>query len=133
MNPDRLTLKANQAVQRSAALATEHGNPVINDAHLFVALLDQDEGIVVPILQKAGVNVVDLSANAERELNRLPSQEGGAVQPTFAREYTQALAKADDLAKGLGDAYVSTEHLLDRKSTRLNSSHTDISRMPSSA
>ncbi len=112
MNPERLTLKSNQAVQRSAALATERGNPVINDAHLFVALLDQDEGIVVPILQKASVNVADVRSNAERELDRLPSQEGGAVQPTFAREYTQALTKADDLARGLGDAYVSTEHLL---------------------
>ena len=112
MNPERLTLKANQAVQRSAALANERGNPVINDAHLFMALLDQDEGIVVPILQKAGVNVVDLRANAEREIDRLPKQEGGSSQPSLAREYSQALAKADDLAKGLGDAYVSTEHLL---------------------
>jgi ATP-dependent Clp protease ATP-binding subunit ClpB len=110
--PERLTLKANQAVQRAVSLATERGNPVVNDAHLFMALIDQDEGIVVPILQKAGVNVTDLRGGAERELERLPTQTGGSAQPALSREFTQALNKADDLAKGLGDAYVSTEHLL---------------------
>ena len=112
IQPERLTLKANQAVQRSVALAMERGNPVVNDAHLFVALIDQDEGIVGPILQKAGVNVGELRANADLELQRLPAQEGAASQPSLAREYSDALNKADALAKGLGDAYVSTEHLL---------------------
>ncbi len=111
IRPERLTLKANEAIQRSASIALERGNPVVNDAHLFVALLDQDEGIVVPILQKAGVNVTELRANAEHELQRLPTQSGGS-QPTFARELNEALDKADSLAKGLGDAYISTEHLL---------------------
>ena len=111
LGPDRLTLKAAEAVQQAGALATQQGNPVVNDAHLFVSLLDQDEGIVVPILQKTGLNVSELREAAGRELERLPSQTGGS-QPQAARELNAALDAADALAKSLGDAYVSTEHLL---------------------
>ena len=46
IRPDRLTLKASEALQQAIALATERGNPVVNDAHLFLVLLNQDEGIV---------------------------------------------------------------------------------------
>jgi ATP-dependent Clp protease ATP-binding subunit ClpB len=111
LGPDRLTLKAAEAVQQAGALATQQGNPVVNDAHLFVSLLDQDEGIVVPILQKTGLNVSELREAVGRELERLPSQTGGS-QPQAARELNAALDAADGLAKSLGDAYVSTEHLL---------------------
>ncbi|MEE9198001.1 MAG: Clp protease N-terminal domain-containing protein, partial [bacterium] len=111
LRPERLTLKATEAAQDAVALANQRGNPVVNDAHLFVALLNQDESIVVPVLQKAGVNVTELRQAAEHELSRLPSQTGGA-QPTTARELNEALTAADRLATSLGDAYVSTEHLL---------------------
>ncbi|MDH3290126.1 MAG: ATP-dependent chaperone ClpB [Gemmatimonadota bacterium] len=111
IRPDRLTVKAGEAVQSAVALATSRGNPVVNDAHLFLALLQQDEGIVVPVLQKTGVNVTELRTEAERELDRLPRQEGGAT-PTPSRELNAALDRADRVAKDLDDAYVSTEHLL---------------------
>ncbi|MDH3570361.1 MAG: type VI secretion system ATPase TssH, partial [Gemmatimonadota bacterium] len=111
IRPDRLTVKAGEAVQSAVALATSRGNPVVNDAHLFLALLQQDEGIVVPVLQKTGVNVTELHTEAERELDRLPRQEGGAT-PTPSRELNAALDRADRVAKDLDDAYVSTEHLL---------------------
>jgi ATP-dependent Clp protease ATP-binding subunit ClpB len=111
IRPDRLTVKAGEAVQSAVALASERGNPVVNDAHLFLALLEQDEGIVVPVLQKTGLNVTELRQETEHEIGRLPVQEGGAG-PTVARELNTALQDADKLAKQLGDAYVSTEHLL---------------------
>ncbi|MCH7776297.1 MAG: type VI secretion system ATPase TssH, partial [Gemmatimonadetes bacterium] len=113
LRSDRLTLKAAEVVQRAVAMATDRGNPVVNDAHLFAALLADDEGIVVPILQKAGVNVTELRAATEGELDRLPKQTGaGQGQPQAARELNDALASADQLATGLGDSFVSTEHLL---------------------
>ncbi len=111
IRPDRLTVKAGQVLQEAVGLATTDGNPVVNDAHLFLALLDQDEGIVVPLLQKSGLNVVELRAEIAREVERLPRQTGGG-QPTTARELSNALDRADRFAKDLGDAYVSTEHLL---------------------
>ena len=111
IQPDRLTIKAAEALQQAAALARAKGNPVINDAHLFLALLQQDEGIVMPLLQKAGLNVTQLQAETEREIERFPKQSGGA-DPTISRELSRVLDRADEESKSLGDAYVSTEHML---------------------
>src|SRR6184192_1606046 len=112
IRPERLTVKAAEALQQAATLARARGNPVINDAHLFLALLAQDDGIVVPLLQKAGLNVTQLQAETEREIERFPKQSGGGAEPTLARELTRVLDRADEDAKSLGDAYVSTEHML---------------------
>jgi ATP-dependent Clp protease ATP-binding subunit ClpB len=116
IRPDRLTVKASEALQAAAALARTRGNPVVNDAHLFHALLEQDEGIVVPLLQKSGLNVAQLKADTEREIARFPKQSGdgggGGGEPTHARELSKVLDRADAEAQSLGDAYVSTEHVL---------------------
>ncbi len=112
IRPDRLTLKATEALQEAIRLAQDRGNPVANDAHLFLALLNQEEGIVAPLLQKTGLNVRELTAETEREIDRLPRQSGDGAQPTLSRELNSALESADKLAKQLDDAYVSTEHIL---------------------
>ncbi len=112
IRPDRLTVKAAEALQEAARLARSRGNPVVNDAHLFRALLGQEEGIVVPLLQKVGLNVTHLTAEADREIERFPQQRGAAAEPHLARELSAVLDRADRDAKDLDDAYVSTEHLL---------------------
>jgi ATP-dependent Clp protease ATP-binding subunit ClpB len=112
INPDRLTVKAAEALQQASALARSRGNPVVNDAHLFYALLAQDDSIVVPLLQKAGLNITQLKTDTERELARFPQQSGAAAEPTLAREVSRVLDRAEAEAKALGDAYVSTEHIL---------------------
>jgi len=111
IRPERLTIKAQEAFRDAGAEAGRRGNPVVNDAHLFAALLAQDEGVVRPLLQKAGVNVPALQQAVGRELDRLPRQEGGA-EPTLARELHKVFDRAEAEAKSLGDSYVSTEHLL---------------------
>ena len=111
IRPERLTIKAQEAFRDAAAEASRRGNPVVNDAHLFAALLAQDEGVVRPLLQKAGLNVTELAQETSRELDRLPRQEGGA-EPTLARELHKIFDRAEAEAKTLGDAYLSTEHLL---------------------
>ncbi|HEX4562127.1 MAG TPA: ATP-dependent chaperone ClpB [Gemmatimonadales bacterium] len=112
IRPERLTVKAAEALQQAAAEARSRGNPVVNDAHLFRALLAQEEGVVAPLLQKAGVNVAQLTAETEREIGRFPKQSGDGAEPTIARELSQAFDRADKDSKDLGDAYISTEHLL---------------------
>jgi ATP-dependent Clp protease ATP-binding subunit ClpB len=112
IRPDRLTVKAAEAVQQAANTARSRGNPVVNDAHLFLALLEQDEGIVVPLLQKAGLNAAQLKAETEREIERFPKQSGGAAEPTMSRELSHVFDRADKDAQSLDDAYISTEHLL---------------------
>ncbi|MFN2317294.1 MAG: ATP-dependent chaperone ClpB [Gemmatimonadales bacterium] len=111
IRPERLTIKGQEAFRDAGELARSRGNPVVNDAHLFSVLLTQDEGIVQPLLQKAGLNVSQLRESVERELARFPTQSGGA-EPSFSRELHQVFDKAEAEAKTLGDAFVSTEHLL---------------------
>ena len=111
IRPDRLTIKAQEAFRDAGEDARRRGNPVINDAHLFAALLAQDDGVVQPLLQKAGLNVARLRDATERETARFPTQSGGA-EPTFSRELNRVFDRAEQEAKRLGDQYVSTEHLL---------------------
>ncbi|MDX2192720.1 MAG: ATP-dependent chaperone ClpB [Gemmatimonadales bacterium] len=111
IRPDRLTVKATEAFRDALDEAKRRGNPVVNDAHLFHALLAQDEGVVRPVLQKVGLNVTALQAATERELARFPRQEGGG-EPSWSREIGRVSQKAEQVGEALGDAYVSTEHLL---------------------
>jgi ATP-dependent Clp protease ATP-binding subunit ClpB len=96
---------------------------VVNDAHLLAALLAQDEGVVRPLLQKAGLNLTAVAEAVEREVARFPTQAGSGVEPSFSREVQRIFDKAEAEAKKLGDQYVSTEHLLlamaDEKGTTL--------------
>jgi ATP-dependent Clp protease ATP-binding subunit ClpB len=112
IRPERLTIKAQEALRDAGELARQRGNPVANDAHLFASLLAQDEGVVQPLLQKAGINVTAIRQEVEREIGRFPTQAGGAGEPSFSREVNRIFDRADAEAKRLGDAYVSTEHLL---------------------
>jgi ATP-dependent Clp protease ATP-binding subunit ClpB len=111
INPERLTVKASEALNEAISLARRGGNPLVYDGHLFFALLEQEEGIVIPLLHKLSVNVTDLRVRIERELQRYPRQSGG-VQPSVSRELNQVLDKAEEEARALKDEYISTEHLL---------------------
>jgi ATP-dependent Clp protease ATP-binding subunit ClpB len=111
INFDRLTVKSAESIQSAANSARQGGNPTIEDVHLLAALLSQEEGIVVPILQKVGVNVSRLASENEAARARLPKQSGGS-QPTISRELNQVLDRAEEEARELKDEYVSTEHLL---------------------
>ena len=111
IRPDRLTIKGQEAFRDAMTAARERGNPVVNDAHLFAALLGQDEGVVQPLLQKAGLNRTALGEAIARELAKFPTQSGGG-EPTLSRELHAVFDRAEKDAKTLGDAYISTEHLL---------------------
>jgi ATP-dependent Clp protease ATP-binding subunit ClpB len=123
IRPERLTIKGQEALRDAGELARDRGNPVVNDAHLLASLLAQDEGVVRPLLQKAGLNVTGLAESVEREIARFPTQAGGGGEPSFSREVHRIFDKAEAEAKKLGDQYVSTEHLLlamaDEKGTTL--------------
>ena len=111
INFDRLTVKSAEAIPEAANAARQAGTPVLEDVHLLQALLGQDEGIVVPVLQKVGVNATRLREAARAAAERLPKQSGGG-QPTVSRELNEVLDTAEAEARELKDEYVSTEHLL---------------------
>jgi ATP-dependent Clp protease ATP-binding subunit ClpB len=112
IRPERLTIKAQEALRDAGELARSRGNPVVNDAHLLASLLAQDEGVVQPLLQKAGLNVTAVRQEVEREIARFPTQAGGGGEPSFSREIQRVFDRADAEAQRLDDAYISTEHLL---------------------
>jgi len=112
IRPDRLTLKAQESLRAALEQARGLGNPVMNDAHLLAALLAQEDGIVGPILQKAGVVVPRLSNQTESEIATFPRQSGSDTPPTIDRGTTKIFTRAEKLAKEFGDDYISTEHLL---------------------
>ena len=112
IRPERLTIKAQEALRDAGELAQSRGNPVVNDAHLLAALLAQGEGVVRPLLQKAGLNLTGLGEAIERELSRFPTQSGNGAEPGFSRELQRIFDRADGETGKLGDQYISTEHLL---------------------
>ena len=92
-------------------MARREGNPAIEDVHLLAALLEQEEGVVVPILQKVGVSVTGLRAAAATAVGRLSRQSGGG-EPSLSRELRTVLDQAEQEARDLKDEYISTEHLV---------------------
>ena len=75
---EKLTIKAQEAVQRAQELASEAGNPQIEPVHLLAALLGESEGIVRPVLEKMGANIGQLEHIVDAELKHLPKSSGGS-------------------------------------------------------
>ncbi|MDH3733427.1 MAG: ATP-dependent chaperone ClpB [Gemmatimonadota bacterium] len=107
---DRLTVKAAEALRDASLSATRDGNPAVEDLHLLRALLDQEGGVVVPVLQKVGLALIDLEGRLHEAIGRLPRQSGGS--PQASRELQKVMEKADAVARDMTDSYVSTEHML---------------------
>jgi ATP-dependent Clp protease ATP-binding subunit ClpB len=110
---DKLTVKAQEAVQRANNIASEHGNPELLPLHLLAALLEDKDGIVPPVLEKLGVGPQALLAEAYTEIERLPKVSGeGASQANMSPALNQLIERAFKEAANFKDEYVSTEHLL---------------------
>jgi ATP-dependent Clp protease ATP-binding subunit ClpB len=109
---DRLTVKAQEAMQRAGEVASEHANSEIMPLHLLAALLEDREGIVAPVLERAGANPSALLAQAQKEIDALPKLGRVAAQPHLNDATTELLEAAFKAAENFKDEYVSTEHLL---------------------
>jgi ATP-dependent Clp protease ATP-binding subunit ClpB len=110
LRPDRLTLKTQEALQAAQELAQKQQNPEVLPEHLMMALVHQDDGIVVPMLQRAGVKPQTVEARLAAEMDRLPQVSGAQVHGS--PRLTQMMDKAWKEAQELKDEYLSTEHLL---------------------
>src|SRR2546421_263422 len=108
---DKLTTKAQEAVQRAQELASEAGNPQMEPVHLLAALLDETEGIVRPVIEKMGANLGQLETIVDAELKHLPRSSGGSP-PGIGSQLSKVLDAAQSEADGMKDDFVSTEHLL---------------------
>jgi ATP-dependent Clp protease ATP-binding subunit ClpB len=108
---EKLTVKAQEAVQAASGMAGEHGNPEILPLHLLAALLEDKEGICVPVLEKVGVPVEQLLAGVNSAIEKLPKVQGGS-QPGMSAKLQKVMDQAFKEAENFKDEYVSTEHLL---------------------
>jgi ATP-dependent Clp protease ATP-binding subunit ClpB len=115
MQPDRLTIKSQEALTRAVGLAEESKNPQLSPVHLLAALLADGEqgGVVLPVLGKLGAPIPVLREQVQSELAKLPTLSGESSSDTQpSAELMSVLRTAEREAKELSDQYVSTEHLL---------------------
>ena len=110
LDPNRWTLKTQEAVNTAIAAARSANNPEVTPDHLLLALLGQEEGIVLPILQKVGVAPLHVRNLAEDAVSKLPKAYGS--ESRVSREFTALIESADAIRLDLHDEYLSTEHLL---------------------
>ena len=109
---DKFTVKSQAALQAAQGHAAENGNPEVQPLHLMAALLEDKEGVVLPVLEKVGVPPQQLLATVNAAIARLPKVQGADAQPGVGQALTKVLDGAFKEAETFKDDYVSTEHLL---------------------
>lgn len=111
MNFDQFTLKAQDALQEASALAQQNDHAEIGLEHLLIALLEQKDGLVKPIVERIGVSAGDLDSAAKNLLASYPKVTGN-VQIGLSSAAQKVLAKAEKEMNSLKDQYLSVEHIL---------------------
>jgi ATP-dependent Clp protease ATP-binding subunit ClpB len=109
---DKFTVKSQQALQSAQSVAAENGNPEVLPLHLLAVLLQDKEGVVLPVLEKVGVPASHLASSLAEATAKLPKVQGAAAQPGLSAALTKVLEAAFKEAETFKDEYVSTEHLL---------------------
>ena len=112
MNLNQYTEKAQEAFFSAQSLAREYGQQAIEPEHLLLALLQQDGGIVPPIIQAAGANPNRIAELTLREIRNKPKVSGDVGEVRISREVAALAERAEAEARQMRDEYVSTEHLL---------------------
>lgn len=117
LHPNNFTNKSQEALQRASQIAHENSQPQVEPPHLFMALLEQEEGIIIAILKKLDVNLLSLRSDVESMIDALPKQFGhmpnsGLGQILMGQAMLYVLQRAHEESKQMGDEYISVEHLL---------------------
>jgi ATP-dependent Clp protease ATP-binding subunit ClpB len=110
LDPNRWTVKTQEAVAAAIDRARKDSHPEVTPDHLLLALLGQPEGVVLPLLSKMGKQPAALKNELEAALAALPKAYGSDAR--FSRQFNRVLDDADAVRGELGDDYISTEHLL---------------------
>ncbi|MDQ1368648.1 MAG: ATP-dependent Clp protease ATP-binding subunit ClpB, partial [Acidimicrobiaceae bacterium] len=115
LDPNRWTLKTQEAFNAATESARSRNNPEVTPDHLLLAMLGQESTVVLPILTKVGLAPLALRNRLEESLAKLPrsySGKGGASDVQMSRDLRETLNRADSERSGLGDEYLSIEHVL---------------------
>src|SRR5689334_1337880 len=112
MQADRFTIKSQEALQAATAVAAARHHTEVQPEHLLVALLEQPESVIGPVLRKLGARPETIRGEVNAALDRLPTITAGAKEPSTSRELMDVLRLAEREAGKLRDEYISTEHIL---------------------
>ncbi|MCI9117827.1 MAG: ATP-dependent chaperone ClpB [Muribaculaceae bacterium] len=110
MNFNNFTIKAQEAIQKAVEITRAAGSQAIEPVHLLKGVVEEGDSLVKFIFQKIGANPASLAAGIEREITALPRVSGG--EPYLSRASNDVLQKALDVAKKMGDQYVTLEAML---------------------
>src|SRR5215467_8887458 len=110
MRLDKFTLRGQEAIQSAIELAERNQHQQVEPEHLLVAMLDQPEGIVRPIIGKLGANVAVILNDTQAAVARFPRVQGG--QQYFSPRLSQVFNASQQQAEKMQDEFISTEHLL---------------------
>ena len=111
MNIQKFTQKSIEAVNDCEKLAYDYGNQEIEQEHLLVALLSQEDGLIPKLIDKMEINVEHFTENVKRHLAARTKVSGSSAQVYVGNDLNKVLIHAEDEAKAMGDEYVSVEHL----------------------
>ncbi|MEJ2757572.1 MAG: Clp protease N-terminal domain-containing protein, partial [Anaerolineales bacterium] len=112
MNLEKYTQKSQEALLSAQRLAENLNHQTIEPAHLLLALIQQQEGVVPAIITKVAGSIAALKDELTQDLNSRPKVTGAATQTGLSRQSGEVLEAAERFAKGMKDDYVSTEHIL---------------------
>ncbi len=113
MRLDKFTIKAQEALQESQSIAEKYDHQQIQPEHILTALILQQEGLVVPILKKVGVDPPVVLKELEESLEKIPKVYGGGIEQAYISPRSKkVLDQSLKEAERLKDEYVSTEHML---------------------
>lgn len=112
MNLDKLTLKAQEAVQSAVELASGNNHQAVDPSHILLALLSDADNVVNTILNKVGVRLPQLRSELEQRIDKLPVVKGASVSGQYlSNDSKEVFDKAQKSADSLGDEYISSEHV----------------------
>jgi ATP-dependent Clp protease ATP-binding subunit ClpB len=126
MQLDRFTIKAQEAIQAALRIAADRRHTETGPDHLLLALLEQPEGVVLPVLKKLGAAPEEIRRAVNARMESLPTVTAGAREPSTARELLDVLREAEREAGKLRDEYISTEHLLLALAGRAGVDHDEL-------
>jgi ATP-dependent Clp protease ATP-binding subunit ClpB len=112
MNLDRFTQKAQESIARAQQIAQELNHQAIEPAHLLLALLQQDEGVVPAVVTRISGSAAGLRTEVQKDLENRPKVYGANREVGLSRSTSDVLNAAETIARGMQDEYVSAEHIL---------------------
>jgi ATP-dependent Clp protease ATP-binding subunit ClpB len=124
LDPNRWTLKTQEAFNAGVDLAKSRNHPEVTPDHLLIGMLGQEDTVVLPVLDKVGLSPLALRNRTEEALTKLPRSYGSEAQ--MSRDLRDTMARADIERTGLGDEYLSIEHVLLAMAERLRIGREDL-------